>query len=108
MRTGRALLAPFQGQKASAMKPVLVVTGGSQGIGAAVARLAAPRGYAVAISYQRAKDAADAVVQDIRQAGGDAIAAQAEMADEASIVALFETVDRALGPVNALVNNAGI
>jgi NAD(P)-dependent dehydrogenase (short-subunit alcohol dehydrogenase family) len=90
------------------MKPVLVVTGGSQGIGAAVARLASQRGYAVAISYQRAKDAADAVVRDIRDSGQAAIAAQAEMADEASIVALFQTVDRALGPVTGLVNNAGI
>ncbi len=90
------------------MKPVVVVTGGSQGIGAAVARLAAQRGYAVAISYQRARDLAEGVVSEIRQAGGQAIAAQAEMADEASIVAFFETVDRELGRPSALVNNAGI
>jgi NAD(P)-dependent dehydrogenase (short-subunit alcohol dehydrogenase family) len=90
------------------MRPVLVVTGGSQGIGAAVARLAAVRGYAVAISYQRAKAAADAVAGDIKRAGGDVITTQAEMADESSVMALFEATDRALGPVTALVNNAGI
>ena len=90
------------------MRPVLVVTGGSQGIGAAVARLAAVRGYAVAISYQRAKAAADAVAAGIQRAGGDVIATQAEMADESSVMALFEATDRALGPVTALVNNAGI
>lgn len=90
------------------MKPVVVVTGGSQGIGAAVARLAAQRGYAVAISYQRARDLAEGVVSEIRQAGGQAIAAQAEMADEASIVAFFEMVDREVGRLSALVNNAGI
>ena len=90
------------------MKPIVVVTGGSQGIGAAVARLAARRGYAVAISYQRARDLADGVVSEIRQAGGQAIAAHAEMTDEASIVAFFKAVDKELGRVTALVNNAGI
>lgn len=89
------------------MKQVLIVTGGSQGIGAAVARLAAARGYAVALTYQSNKALADAVVADIAAAGGQAIAVQAEMADEASILALFRTVDETLGRVSVLVNNAG-
>ncbi|MCW3474295.1 SDR family oxidoreductase [Limobrevibacterium gyesilva] len=90
------------------MKQVLVVTGGSQGIGAAVARLAAARGYAVALSYRRGKAQADAVVADIVKSGGQAIAVQADAADEQATEALFAAVDRALGPVTALVNNAGI
>ena len=87
---------------------VLIVTGGSQGIGAAVARQAAQAGYAVALTYVRSGDLADQVVAGIAAAGGRAIAVQAEMADEASVVALFATVDRDLGKVTALVNNAGI
>mgnify|MGYP001436812311 CR=1 FL=1 len=95
------------------MNPVMIVTGGSQGIGAAVARLGAARGYAVALTYQTNRALAEQVVADIRAAsaennGGRAIAVQAEMADEASILALFATVDRALGPVDVLVNNAGV
>ena len=90
------------------MQQILIVTGASQGIGAEVARLAAARGYKVALSYVRNRDLADQVVADIAQAGGTAIAVQAEMADEASVVALFNTVDQKLGKVTALVNNAGI
>ena len=89
------------------MQPVMIVTGGSQGIGAAVARLGAARGYAVALTYQSNAALAEAVVAAITAAGGKAIAVQAEMADEASILALFATVDRELGPVSVLVNNAG-
>jgi NAD(P)-dependent dehydrogenase (short-subunit alcohol dehydrogenase family) len=90
------------------MQPVMIVTGGSQGIGAAIARLAAARGYAVALTYQSNKALADAVVAEIAAAGGGkAIAVQAEMADEASILALFQTVDRELGKLRVLVNNAG-
>jgi NAD(P)-dependent dehydrogenase (short-subunit alcohol dehydrogenase family) len=89
------------------MRQVMIVTGGSQGIGAAVARLAAARGYAVALTYQSNQALADAVVADIAAGGGTAIAVKAEMADEAAIVALFRTVDAAFGPVTALVNNAG-
>lgn len=89
------------------MKPVMIVTGGSQGIGAAVARLGAARGYAVALTYQSNRAMADKVVADIAATGGTAIAVQAEMAEEASILALFATVDRELGPVKVLVNNAG-
>jgi NAD(P)-dependent dehydrogenase (short-subunit alcohol dehydrogenase family) len=89
------------------MRQVMIVTGGSQGIGEAVARLAAARGYAVALTYQSNKALADAVVADIEAAGGRAIAVRAEMADEASILALYRAVDEKLGPVTALVNNAG-
>jgi NAD(P)-dependent dehydrogenase (short-subunit alcohol dehydrogenase family) len=86
---------------------VMIVTGGSQGIGAAVARLAGTRGYAVALTYQSNQALANAVVADITAAGGRALAIQAEMADEASIVSLFRAVDTAFGPVTVLVNNAG-
>jgi NAD(P)-dependent dehydrogenase (short-subunit alcohol dehydrogenase family) len=89
------------------MRPVMIVTGGSQGIGAAVARLGAARGYAVALTYQSNRALAEAVAADITVVGGQAIAVQAEMADEASILSLFRTVDETLGPVTVLVNNAG-
>jgi len=89
-------------------KQVLVVTGGSSGIGAAVARMAATRGYAVGISYHASRAPAERVVADIRGAGGKAIAVQADAGDEAQTTAFFAEVDRALGPVTALVNNAGI
>jgi len=87
---------------------IMIVTGASRGIGAAVARLAARRGYAVCVNYHRRRDAADEVVRDIRADGGHAIAVAGDMADEAQVVQLFQTVDRELGRVDALVNNAGI
>ena len=93
--------------RAKTLKPVMIVTGGSQGIGAAVARMAGARGYAVALTYQSNRAMAEAVVADIEAAGGKALAIQAEMADEAAILSLFATVDRELGPVTVLVNNAG-
>jgi NAD(P)-dependent dehydrogenase (short-subunit alcohol dehydrogenase family) len=86
----------------------IIVTGGSRGIGAAPARLAGARGYAVCVNYHRQRDAADAVVNDIVGSGGRAIAVQADMAVEAHIVRLFETAVEALGPLYGLVNNAGI
>src|ERR1700704_635810 len=89
------------------MAPVMIVTGGSQGIGAAVARMAGARGYAVALTYQSNQGLAEGVVADIAGTGGQAIAVRAEMADEASILALFRAVDEAFGPVTVLVNNAG-
>jgi NAD(P)-dependent dehydrogenase (short-subunit alcohol dehydrogenase family) len=89
------------------MRQVMIVTGGSQGIGGAVAKLAASRGYAVALTYQSNQALADAVVGDIKAADGKAIAVRAEMADEASILSLYRTVDETFGPVTALVNNAG-
>ncbi|SAI66111.1 short chain dehydrogenase [Bordetella ansorpii] len=89
-------------------RKVMIVTGASRGIGAAVALSAARRGYAVCVNYQRRADAAEAVVQAILDAGGTALAVRADMAVEDEVVALFETVDRELGRVDALVNNAGI
>ena len=91
----------------SVMRGVIIVTGGSQGIGEAIARLAAKRDYAVALTYQSNQGLAEAVVADITADGGTAIAVRAEMADEASILGLYHTVDEQLGPVTALVNNAG-
>lgn len=90
------------------MSGVMIVTGGSRGIGAATARLAAGRGYAVCVNYRKNRDAAGRVVADCRRAGARAIAAQADVAIEADVVRLFEAVDRELGRVTALVNNAGI
>lgn len=90
------------------MAGVLIVTGGSRGIGAATARLGAARGYAVAVNYNRHPDRAAEVVADIEAAGGRAIAVQADVSVEADVVRLFETVDRELGRVTALFNNAGI
>jgi NAD(P)-dependent dehydrogenase (short-subunit alcohol dehydrogenase family) len=90
------------------MKKVLLVTGGSRGIGAATARLAAAKGYAVCISYINNLAAAQNLVADIEQAGGTAIAVQADVAQEADILRLFAEVDTAFGPLTALVNNAGI
>jgi NAD(P)-dependent dehydrogenase (short-subunit alcohol dehydrogenase family) len=90
------------------MKKIILVTGGSRGIGAAVARLAAAEGYAVCISYLSNQAAAEAVVAAINGKGGLALAVQTDVALESDVVRLFECVDRALGPVTALVNNAGI
>lgn len=89
-------------------KEVLIVTGGSRGIGAATALLAAERGYAVCINYVHNRDAAEAVADTIRQQGGHAITVAADVALEPDVVRLFKTVDKELGPVTALVNNAGI
>jgi len=90
------------------MKPALLVTGGSRGIGAATARLAAARGYAVCLSYRSNAPAAEAVVADIGKHGGEAIAVAADVAEETDVLRLFDTVDRRLGRLQALVNNAGI
>ncbi len=90
------------------MNKIAIITGGSRGIGAATARLAAASGYAVCISYLRNSEAADAVVQDIVNAGGKAMAVAADVSVEDDIMRLFEQVDAQLGRVTALVNNAGI
>ena len=88
--------------------PVVVITGGSRGIGAAPAVLAAVRGYAVCVNYRSNAAAADAVVATITEAGGRAIAVQADVAIESDVVRLFETCDAKLGRLSALVNNAAI
>ena len=85
-----------------------LITGGSRGIGAATARRAAGRGYAVCVNYRADEQAADDVVDTIRRDGGTAISVAADVGREADVVRLFETVDRELGTVTALVNNAGI
>jgi NAD(P)-dependent dehydrogenase (short-subunit alcohol dehydrogenase family) len=85
---------------------VLIVTGASRGIGAAIARLAAQRGYTVCVNYRERKKEADEVVRSIEQQNGDALAVQADISVEADVVRLFETVDREMGPLSALVNNA--
>jgi len=90
------------------MNKVIIITGGSRGIGAATARLAAQRGYAVCCSYLRDLEAANGVVNEIMQTGGTALAIQADVSAEADVIRLFKTIDHSLGPVTALVNNAGI
>ena len=90
------------------MDKVLLVTGGSRGIGAATARLAAAKGYSVCISYFSKEAAAQKVVADIEQSGGTAIAVHANVALAADILRLFQEVDAAFGPLTALVNNAGM
>jgi len=87
------------------MAKVMIVTGGGRGIGAATARLAAQRGYSVCVNYRSDRASAERLAKEI---GGGAIAVAADVSAEADVVRLFETVDRALGPVSALVNNAGI
>jgi NAD(P)-dependent dehydrogenase (short-subunit alcohol dehydrogenase family) len=90
------------------MGGIVLVTGAGRGIGAAIARGAGERGYAVAVNYARSADGANAVVEDIKKAGGKAVAIKADMTKEAEIVAMFATIDRALGRLTHLVNNAGI
>lgn len=90
------------------MDRVLLVTGASRGIGAATARLAAQGGWAVAVNYTANALAADEVVRAIRATGGRAIAVQADVADEAQVLHMFETVDAQLGRLTGLVSNAGV
>ena len=86
----------------------VLVTGGSRGIGAAAAWLCAQRGWAVAVNYTRDAAAAQAVVARIGAAGGTALAVQADVADEAQVLAMFDTIDHELPPLFGLVNNAGV
>ena len=89
------------------MNKVILITGSSRGIGAATARLAAERGYAVCVNYLANQPAAQAVVAEITAKGGSAIAVQADVSQEADVIGLFAAVDRQLGALSALVNNAG-
>ncbi len=82
----------------------LIVTGASRGIGAAIARLASVRGYAVAINFSRDRKAAETLARELSRA----VAIQADIGDEAQVRHLFETAERELGPIRALVNNAGV
>lgn len=88
--------------------PVIVVTGGSRGIGAATARLAAVQGYNVILSYAESESAALVVVAEIEAAGRHAFAVQADCADPKQITGLFEQVDQRFGRIDVLVNNAGV
>ncbi|HJZ72477.1 MAG TPA: SDR family oxidoreductase [Vicinamibacterales bacterium] len=89
------------------MPGVMIVTGGSRGIGAATACLAAVRGYAVCVNYRARRDAAERVAREITASGGRAVAVGADVAAEADVERLFTAVDAQLGRVTALVNNAG-
>lgn len=86
----------------------MIITGSGRGIGAATALLAAQKGYAVCVNYANRRERADEVVATIRANGGKAIAIQADVSDEAEVKALFDTAIHELGPLVALVNNAGI
>ena len=87
---------------------VLLVTGGSRGIGAETARLAAARGWRVAVNYVSDRAAAEAVVAEIEAAGGEALAVKGDVGDEADVVSMFVAVDARFGRLDGLVNNAGI
>jgi NAD(P)-dependent dehydrogenase (short-subunit alcohol dehydrogenase family) len=86
--------------------PIMIVTGGARGIGAATARLAAARGYAVCINYQHNRAAAEHLTRHITNEGGRALAVQADIGSESGVLALYQRVDSELGNVSALVNNA--
>ncbi|MFC5695084.1 SDR family oxidoreductase [Pseudomonas sp. GCM10022186] len=90
------------------MQKVMLITGASRGIGAATARLAAQRGYALGINYRQQREAALALVREIEGAGGRALALCADVGDEAQVVAMFERLDREFGRLDVLVNNAGM
>ncbi len=87
---------------------VAIISGGGRGIGAETAKLFARQGYAVCINYKSNADAAASVVEDIVAMGGQCIAVQADVSQEADVMRLFETVDKQLGTLTVLVNNAGI
>ncbi|MFM9892601.1 SDR family oxidoreductase [Achromobacter xylosoxidans] len=91
-----------------AQAPVILITGGSRGVGAATARLAAAQGYDVAISYVANEAAAQAVVTDVRALGRRALAVRADSADPDQIAGLFNAIDREFGRLDVLVNNAAI
>lgn len=90
------------------MAKVALVTGGSRGIGAAACRLLARDGWDVAVNYRADAPAAEAVVAEVVAAGRRAVAVQGDVGDEADVVRLFETAERALGPIGGLVNSAGV
>ena len=89
-------------------RPVVLVTGGSRGIGASVARLAAARGYDVAIGYLSDREAAERVAAACRESGARAVAIAGDTAAEADVVTLFDRAAAELGPISHVVNNAGV
>lgn len=90
------------------MNKVMLITGASRGIGAATARLAAAEGYALCLNYRQQREAAEALARDIVEAGGQAIAVQADVADERQVQALFASLDQHFGRLDVLINNAGM
>lgn len=90
------------------MSRVMLITGASRGIGAATARLAAQQGYALCLNYHQRADATNAVLEQVRGLGVTAIAVQADVADETQVLHMFEAIDRELGRLDVLVNNAGM
>lgn len=90
------------------MSRVMLITGASRGIGAATARLAAQQGYALCLNYHQRADATNAVLKQVRGLGVTAIAVQADVADETQVLHMFEAIDRELGRLDVLVNNAGM
>jgi len=90
------------------MANAILVTGGSRGIGAATARLAAQRGFDVCINYNRSAESAARVARDCRNLGRRALVVQADVSAESGVLRLFDAVDREIGPLAGLVNNAGI
>ena len=104
---GRLACATFSNRRHT-MSKVLLVTGGSRGIGAATALLAAQDGWTVAVNYASQAQAAQEVVQQIRAWGGQALAVQADVANESQVLAMFSLIDAQLGPLSGLVNNAGV
>ncbi len=90
------------------MTKVILITGGSRGIGAAVARLAGQQGYSVCVNYRQNREAAESVVNSISESGARAIAVLADVTVESEVKRLFSTVDDLLGTITSLVNNAGI
>ncbi len=90
------------------MTKTLLITGGSRGIGAAAAVLAAQRGWDIAVNYTRDASAAQRVAEQVRGLGRRALVIQADVADEAQVLAMFATVDKEFGPLHGLVNNAGV
>jgi NAD(P)-dependent dehydrogenase (short-subunit alcohol dehydrogenase family) len=102
------LIGPEQLEDARVPRPVVLIAGGSRGIGAATARLAAERGYDVAVNYLSNAGAASAVATAVKAAGGAAIAIQGDMSKEADIERVFAEAARTLGPITHFVHSAGI
>jgi NAD(P)-dependent dehydrogenase (short-subunit alcohol dehydrogenase family) len=94
--------------RAQASNGTVIITGASRGIGAATAKLAAARGFSVAVNFATSRAEAAAIAEEIIAAGGRACPIQADVAREEDVIRLFETVERELGPIKALVNNAAI